>query len=245
MFENINSPAIALVTGAIVSVHCVGMCGPIACSLTALKKDESSRVGAATAYHGGRLISYTLIGAMLGAIGAKPLEYFHHSSFSLLSWVLVAAFVAFALGLEKKIPRPAFLKRWATRLRFKAMTISATRGGLAMGLATPLLPCAPLYLFFAICLATGSAIKGAEFALAFAFGTVPLLWASQLGMQRIQLKLGPKWVKLIQRSVALLAAFFIAQRLLYDPTPDLHKAPEDSPSGASPVPSIQSDEPHG
>lgn len=223
MLENINTPAIALIAGALTSVHCVGMCGPIACSLTALKKDDNSRIGAATAYHSGRLISYTAIGATLGAIGAKPLEYFHHSSMSFLSWVLVAAFVAIALGLEKKLPRPAFLNKWAARLRFKAMKISATRGGLAMGLATPLLPCAPLYLFFAICLATGSALQGAEFALAFACGTVPLLWASQLGMQRLQLKLGPKWVKAVQRSIALLAALFIAKRLLFDPTPLLHQ----------------------
>lgn len=247
MLETINTPAIALLAGALTSLHCVGMCGPIACSLTALKKDENSRIGAATAYHAGRLISYTSIGAMLGAIGAKPLEFFHHSSLSILSWVLVAAFVAIAFGLEKKIPRPAFLKRWSSRLRFKVMGISATQGGLAMGLATPLLPCAPLYLFFAVCLATGSAIQGAEFALAFAFGTVPLLWASQLGMQQLQLRLGPRWVKAIQRGIALLAALFIAQRLLYDPTPDLHRNPSstDDPGNTPGQPEKTTNPPYG
>lgn len=225
MIENINSPAIAFLAGALTSIHCVGMCGPIACSLTALKKSENSRIGAATAYHGGRLISYTSIGAMLGAIGAKPLQYFHHSSISFLPWILVGIFIAIAFGLEKKIPRPAFLKRWTARLRLKALTISATRGGFIMGLATPLLPCAPLYIFFAACLITGTAIQGAEFALAFAIGTVPLLWASQLGMQQLQLRLSPKWIKGIQRTLALLAAFFIAKRLLFDPTPLLYAEP--------------------
>lgn len=247
MLENINTPAIALLAGLLTSVHCVGMCGPIACSLTILKKDENSRIGAATAYHAGRLISYTSIGAMLGAIGAKPLEFFHHSSFGFLPWVLVAVFVAIAFGLEKKLPRPAFLDRWAARLRFKAMKISATRGGLAMGLATPLLPCAPLYIFFAACLATGSALRGAEFALAFAFGTVPLLWASQLGMQQLQLKLGPQWVKGIQKAVALLAALFIAKRLLFDPTPLLNQ--ESLPPSGTPTeqqaPGTKADPPYG
>jgi len=233
MFDTINTPALAFFAGLLTSIHCVGMCGPIACSLTALKKDENSRIGAATAYHGGRLISYTSIGAMLGAIGAKPLEYFHHSSISFLPWVLVAIFVAIAFGLEKKIPRPAFLKKWTARLRLKALTISATRGGLVMGLATPLLPCAPLYIFFAVCLATGSAIQGAEFALAFAIGTVPLLWASQLGMQQLQIRLSPKWVKGIQRCLALLAALFIAKRLLFDPTPLL--LPKSNPPTAQPT----------
>ncbi len=233
MIENINTPALAFFAGAITSIHCAGMCGPIACSLTALKKDEASRYGAAVFYHGGRLASYTGIGAVLGAMGSKPLEFFHHSSISLLPWVLVMAFIVIASGLEKKIPRPAFLKRWTSRLRFKAMKVSASRGALVMGLATPFLPCAPLYLFFAVCLTTGSALLGAEFALAFGLGTVPLLWATQLGMHKIQLKLGPKYTTLLQRSLAVLAALFIAKRLLFDPTPLL--APEPSSTEGDPM----------
>ncbi|MBT8037034.1 MAG: sulfite exporter TauE/SafE family protein [Verrucomicrobiae bacterium] len=232
MIETINTPALAFFAGALTSIHCAGMCGPIACSLTALKKDESSRYGAAVFYHGGRLISYTTIGAMLGTVGAKPLEFFHHSSMSFLPWILVGVFIAIALGLEKKIPRPAFLNRWMARLRFRALKISATRGALVMGLATPLLPCAPLYIFFAVCLATGSTVKGAEFALAFGLGTVPLLWATQLGMQKLQLKLGPKYIALIQRSLAIIAALFIAKRLLFDPTPLL--VPDPSPAESNP-----------
>jgi sulfite exporter TauE/SafE len=247
MIENINTPALAFFAGAITSIHCAGMCGPIACSLTALKKDESSRYGAAVFYHGGRLISYAGIGAMLGAMGAKPLELFHHSSISFLPWILVLAFIAIAFGLEKKIPRPAFLKRWTTRLRFKAMKISASRGSLVMGLATPLLPCAPLYLFFAVCLATGSAVRGAEFALAFGLGTVPLLWATQLGMQKLQLILGPQYIALIQRSLAVLAALFIANRLLFDPTPLL--VPEPTSTEGDPTeqtsPKAKPDAPYG
>lgn len=235
--QNVNTPALALLAGAVVSIHCVGMCGPIACSLTSLKKDEAGRFGAAVFYHGGRLLSYTAVGAMLGAIGAKPLEFFHHSSMSFLPWILVIAFVGIAFGLEKKIPRPAFINRWAARMRFKAMKLSATKGALAMGLATPLLPCAPLYLLFAASLATGSAIRGAEFAFAFALGTIPLLWATQLGMQKLQLKIGAKYVSWLQRGLAIVAALFIAKRLLYDPVNDLHRTntPTQSEQSAPPT----------
>ncbi len=204
--QNVNTPALALLAGAVVSIHCVGMCGPIACSLTSLKKDEAGRFGAAVFYHGGRLLSYTAVGAMLGAIGAKPLEFFHHSSMSFLPWILVIAFVGIA-------------------------------GALAMGLATPLLPCAPLYLLFAASLATGSAIRGAEFAFAFALGTIPLLWATQLGMQKLQLKIGAKYVSWLQRGLAIVAALFIAKRLLYDPVNDLHRTntPTQSEQSAPPT----------
>ena len=93
------------------------------------------------------------------------------------------------------------------------MRSSATKGAMVMGLATPILPCAPLYLLFFACLATGSAVQGAEFALAFGLGTVPLLWLTQHGMQKIQLRLGPQWMPRLRKSLALLAAFIMAWRL--------------------------------
>ena len=226
MLSEINTPALAFFAGALTSLHCAGMCGPIACSLTALKKDESSRIGAATAYHAGRMISYTTVGAIFGYFGSGPLVTFFHSPAVVMPWMLVAVFVIIAFGLEKKLPRPAFLKRWTAKLRFKAMRISATKGALVMGLATPILPCAPLYLLFFACLATGSAVQGAEFAFAFGLGTVPLLWATQLGMQKLQLKLGPQWMPRLRKSLALLAALVMAWRL-HDTIPQI------SPSAAT------------
>lgn len=213
MIENINTPAIAFAAGLITSIHCAGMCGPIACSLTALKKDESSRTRSAIAYHGGRLVSYSSLGAVFGVVGDKILIDFFNSPAVILPWFMVFIFIAIAFGLEKKIPRPAFFNRWTARLRFKAMRISATRGSLVMGLATPLLPCTPLYLFFAACFATGSGIKGAEFALAFGLGTVPLLWATQLGFHKLQMKLGTQWMLRCRKGLALAAALMMAWRL--------------------------------
>ncbi|BDS08864.1 hypothetical protein NT6N_39040 [Oceaniferula spumae] len=232
MIENINTPAIAFAAGLITSIHCAGMCGPIACSLTALKKDESSRTGAAIAYHGGRLLSYSTLGAIFGVVGDKILIDFFNSPAVILPWFLVVIFIAIAFGLEKKIPRPAFFNRWTARLRFKAMRISATRGALVMGLATPLLPCTPLYLFFAACFATGSGIKGAEFALAFGLGTVPLLWATQLGFHKLQRKLGTRWMTRCRKGLALAAALMMAWRL-HDTIPLIPSAtaaPNNGPS---------------
>ena len=101
MLSEINTPALAFFAGALTSLHCAGMCGPIACSLTAMKKDESSRIGAATAYHAGRLISYTSVGAIFGYFGSGPLVKFFHSPAVVMPWVLVAVFVIIAFGLEK------------------------------------------------------------------------------------------------------------------------------------------------
>ena len=64
----------ALVAGLATSLHCAGMCGPIACGLGTLAKSEGERLTAASLYHGTRLVSYGIIGAVCGALGVEDRE---------------------------------------------------------------------------------------------------------------------------------------------------------------------------
>jgi hypothetical protein len=209
-----TSVAGAFVLGLATSVHCVGMCGPLACGVAALPGGEARRMVAAAGYHVGRLVSYGVIGTVCGAIGRQPLRWFFDSPAVLLPWVLVVALVLVALGIHKRLPRPKFVQRLLVKARMQAFRISATRGGLALGLATPLLPCAPLYfLVFAPLLTSGSAIHGAELALAFGIGTVPLLWGAQFSFHKLRGLLPPRLVPHLQRGLALLAAALIAWRM--------------------------------
>jgi sulfite exporter TauE/SafE len=203
----------ALVAGLATSLHCAGMCGPLACGVGMLAKSESERMVAASAYHAGRLSAYTTIGALCGALGKEPLGWFFHSPAVLLPWALVLALLLLATGLEKKIPRPAFLLRFIARLRFKTMKLPVVAGAGLTGLFTPFLPCGPLYAVFLALLASGSAARGAEVALAFGLGTVPLLWVAQHQFQRLRKKLTPTGMARIQRGLALVAAIVLAWRL--------------------------------
>ena len=209
----INTALAALAAGLVTSVHCVGMCGPIACSIGTLQGGEGRRLFAATAYHAARLLSYGLIGGLCGFLGRQPLLWFFDSPAVLLPWLLVAVFLLVATGLSKRLPRPAFLTRLLTKARLGACRVSATKGGFAMGLVTPLLPCAPLYLLFGATLLTGSALRGAEFALAFGLGTVPLLWVAQHSFQSLRQRFTPLTMSRIQRGLALVTALVIAWRL--------------------------------
>lgn len=203
----------ALVAGMATSLHCAGMCGPIACGLGTLAKSEGERLTAASLYHGSRLVSYGIIGAVCGALGRQPLQWFFHSPAVLLPWVMVAVLLIMAMGWDKKVPRPAILNRFTARARFKACRLSAFGGATAMGLLTPFLPCGPLYLVFGAALLAGSAAKGAEFTLAFGLGTVPLLWLAQHQFHRIRLKLTPAAMGRLRRGLALVTAVVLVVRL--------------------------------
>jgi sulfite exporter TauE/SafE len=205
--------AAALVAGLATSLHCAGMCGPIACGLGTLAKNEGERLTAASLYHGARLVSYGIIGAACGALGQQPLKWFFDSPAVLLPWVMVAVLLAMALGLDKKVPRPLVFQRITARMRMKSMKLPAYGSASAMGLLTPFLPCGPLYLVFGAALLAGSAAKGAEFTLAFGLGTVPLLWMAQQQFHRIRAMLTPLAMGRLRRGLAFVTALMLAWRL--------------------------------
>ena len=205
--------AAALVAGLATSLHCAGMCGPIACGLGTLAKNEGERLTAASLYHGTRLVSYGIIGAVCGALGQQPLNWFFNSPTVLLPWVMVVVLLAMAFGLDKKVPRPLIFQQLTARVRFKSMKLPAYGSATAMGLLTPFLPCGPLYLVFGAALLAGSAVKGAEFTLAFGLGTVPLLWLAQQQFHRIRAMLTPLAMARVRRGLAFVTALMLAWRL--------------------------------
>lgn len=203
----------ALWAGLITSLHCAGMCGPIACGVGTLAKTEAERMTAATLYHGGRLAAYGLIGAICGSLGKQPLQWFFDSPAVLLPWALVLALVLSAFGLDKKIPRPAILNRFTARARFRSHRFSTLGAASMMGLLTPLLPCGPLYFVFGVSLLAGSPAKGAEFTLAFGLGTVPLLWLAQHQFHKFRARIKPLTMQRLQRGLAMTTALMMAWRL--------------------------------
>ena len=212
--QAIDTTAGAFLAGLVTSVHCVGMCGPLACAWAVGKADASANFARDTAaYHAAKLCSYTVVGALAGALGTMPLRWFQHGSGALLPWFLVLVFALVAFGWERWIPKPAVLGLPMARIRGWAFRLKSLSRATLLGLATPLLPCGPLYLMFALAMANGSAARGAQFAAAFGLGTLPLLWLAQTQMQLINLRLGPGQMRWMQRGLAFSAAVIMAWRL--------------------------------
>ncbi len=220
--DPINTAAGAFVAGLATSLHCAGMCGPVACSLMSLKGQQTDPQTTAALYHVGRLISYASLGAVAGTLGRWPLTGLTHSPAMVLPWVLAGVLIIMALGGSVKLPRPAFLKKWSAHTRLALCRVPVKRGALALGLMTPLLPCGPLYLMLGIALISGSALRGVEFMLAFSLGTVPLLWLAQHQFHVWKHRLTPVNISRVRRGVALVGAVMVMARLWAQPpaTPD-------------------------
>ena len=164
----------AFLAGLVTSPHCLGMCGGI---LLGTGVNRRSPAIAALAYNSGRVLAYTGVGAVFGAMGAV-ITY----SMSIKSMVFTLAGIAVAwMGLHLWGLLPglgALLAVQGSACRLPQIKRERFAGKpLVIGLLTGLMPCGSLYALWLHAVSGGSAAYGAESMLAFALGTVPLMLA--------------------------------------------------------------------
>jgi sulfite exporter TauE/SafE len=210
----IDTTASAFVAGLVTSMHCAGMCGPLACAwLVGGSNQPSHPLRDTSLYHGARLAAYGVVGFIAGSIGTLPLRWFHHGAGIVLPWLLVLAFLGVALGLDRWLPKPRFLGKPISALRLRMLKFGGGARAALIGFATPLLPCGPLYLMFGLAMAGGSGGRGTEFTVAFGLGTLPLLALVQTSARWLNLRISPGTMRHVQRSLAFCAALVMAWRL--------------------------------
>lgn len=215
-FAAVNTPAAAFVAGLVTSLHCAGMCGPLACLLAPARGERADASLVYSAYHGSRLAAYALLGAVAGAAGAAPAAFFNAPIIHALPWVMVLYFIFVAFKLGHRLPRLALLGRVQLALRGWTHGRPAAQVAAAMGAATPLLPCGPLYFLIALAGFAGSAARGAELLMAFGLGTVPLLWLAQVKIGWLRARLSPLALGRARTGLALAAAVVLVWRLRAD-----------------------------
>jgi len=208
-----QSTTAAFLAGMVTSFHCVGMCGPLACSWAIAKGGHSAFLRDTAFYHAARLGAYGIVGAVAGSLGTLPKEWLEHRGIAMLPWLLILAFALVGIGADAWLPKPRLLTMPIARLKLFAARLGGTARATLLGAATPLLPCGPLYMMFALALANGSALKGSEFSIAFGLGTLPLLALAQTQLHRISTRFSPVTMRRIQRGLALVTAITLAWRM--------------------------------
>lgn len=166
-----------------------------------------------TVYHLSKLWAYLIVGALAGAFGSVILKVVQDSWLNFLPWFLVLFFLLVAFRLDRFFPKPKWLGSYYAALTTHFRSFNKPLAAGLIGLASPLLPCGPLYMIFGLALFSGSAIKGAEFATGFGLGTLPLLWLAQTQFMRIRQLRDPNLLARIQRIAALVAAGVMLWRM--------------------------------
>ena len=171
---------ILFVVGLITSLHCVAMCGGINLSQNVSREPSQNgrsrleKLKPSILYNAGRVISYTLLGGVVGALGSAV--SFSGMARGIVSIVAGLFMVIMGLNMLNIFP---WLRRFTPHMpkvfarKFHA---SGRHGPFFVGLFTGLMPCGPLQAMQIYALGTGSPVKGALSMLVFSLGTVPLMF---------------------------------------------------------------------
>lgn len=199
--------------GLLGGVHCLGMCGSLVGILTAQLPKAGVRWPFHLAYNGGRLASYTLAGALVGAIGQAGLLLrdvvpVQHLLFALSSLMLIALglYLAGIWGMVRRIEQlGGVLWQRIQPLTRGLFPVATPLRALLLGTLWGWLPCGLVYSVLVTALASGHAQSGALIMLAFGLGTLPNLLAIGLFWENIK-----RWVQSphVRMTAGLLVAGF-------------------------------------
>ena len=197
--------------GFVGSLHCAGMCGPLALALPFSQKQGAQQVIGNTIYQLGRIFTYAIIGFLFGLIGR---------GFSLagiqqpLSISLGVAMILIIL-LPKIFPlhrTPPFLQKPILTLK-KKLGLFLKREGFGAffitGLLNGLLPCGLVYMALLGALGIGNPMYSAAFMAAFGFGTFPMMFGIALTGGFISVKWRSLFNKAVPYAVVVLGLIFI------------------------------------
>lgn len=161
------------VIGLFSSLHCVGMCGGIMLSqcITINNNSKFENLKPSLLYNLGRLISYTILGGIVGGLGSIfSLSTFTQGFISLLAGIFMVFIGLNIYGFKS-------LRFFNIKLPWSKCSNSSNkkRTPFIVGLINGFMPCGPLQAMQVYALATGNIVSGALSMFFFGLGTIPLM----------------------------------------------------------------------
>lgn len=205
----------ALAMGFFGSLHCLGMCGPIALVTPSAFPGNFGRFISGIIYNSGRLVTYMILGALAGIIGR---------SFALFKWQqTISILLGLALILSVAIPRVLqnrvlssmgmVISQKVRVFMGRFLRTKSVAGVFSIGLTNGLLPCGLVYLGLAGSVEMATVTSGALFMAFFGLGTVPMMTGIHLFGYNLKGSFKNKLARLIPYFIVLMGLVFILRGL--------------------------------
>jgi sulfite exporter TauE/SafE len=209
----------ALLFGLISSLHCVGMCGPIAMMLPVSRNNPAKKVMQITLYHAGRLTSYATLGFLFGLLGKGLYLAGIQQHISIVVGVLM---IAIAIIPEKffaryNFSRPIFkaISKLKSSLgqQFKRKTPDAL---FTIGLCNGLLPCGLVYAALFGAIAMQNVGLSMLYMVLYGVGTIPLMSAVVYVSNFLTLPFRNKLQKVVPLVTIVIGILFVLRGMGLD-----------------------------
>jgi sulfite exporter TauE/SafE len=202
----------AFLLGLIGSLHCAGMCGPLALALPVNRPVFLPFLAGRLLYNAGRIVTYAALGALFGLLGQSLFLIGFQRWVSLAAGLAILLSLIVAPGLFFRA-QPLKFVNWIKTPFLKLMRHRGASALFGLGLLNGLLPCGLVYTACAAAISADSFRHSVEYMTAFGFGTIPLMLAITLLGQRLQFILRFKLQRLIPVSLALIGALLVLRGL--------------------------------
>lgn len=204
--------ATALILGLMGSLHCIGMCGPIAFMLPLHRERPALKYAQLGLYHLGRILAYGVIGLVFGLVGKGLYLFGFQQKLSIAVGVVMILTVLLPGHWFRNwgLTRPLY--RWVGKLQAalgKQLREGSADTFLSIGFLNGFLPCGLVYMALVGALALASAPEGALYMMLFGAGTIPLMSAAALLGKFFKGKWAPVLRKAIPVFVVIIGVLFI------------------------------------
>ncbi|WP_139957643.1 sulfite exporter TauE/SafE family protein [Flavicella sediminum] len=202
----------ALLLGLLGSLHCVGMCGPIALVLPVHKSSTLQKLLKITLYHIGRITAYGSIGVLFGLLGkGLYLAGFQQRLSIILGVIMVGSVLIPTQFLEKfQISKPLYL--FINKLKSglgKQLKRKSNKALFTIGFLNGFLPCGMVYMALIGALATVNPTQGFIYMAVYGLGTIPLMTLVIYSKSIFSIQFRNRAQKAIPVFVVLIGALFI------------------------------------
>jgi sulfite exporter TauE/SafE len=169
----------AFLIGMAGSLHCVGMCGPLALALPVSHTNNYSRVTGGVIYNSGRILSYTIMGLIFGSLGNLIINTQWQGKLSIALGIIILLYLFIPkkylhLSGNNYLNKPFLLLRQQLGKLFQSKKQSSL---FLIGTLNGLLPCGLVYLALSSSVLTANPLNGSMFMLFFGLGTFPAMFA--------------------------------------------------------------------
>ncbi|MFC6875970.1 sulfite exporter TauE/SafE family protein [Flavobacterium myungsuense] len=206
----------AFIFGLISSLHCIGMCGPIAMMLPVDRTNPAKKTTQIITYHIGRLTAYASIGFIFGMLGQGLFIAGIQQQLSI--------FIGIAMILIVLIPEKNFANYNFSKPIFKLISkVKTTLGSqfknksykslFTIGLLNGFLPCGMVYVALFGAIAMQSISFGVLYMALFGLGTVPLMSSVVYLNSFLTLPIRNKIQKIIPYAAVCIGILFILRGL--------------------------------
>lgn len=202
----------AFIMGLLGSLHCIGMCGPIALMLPVDQKNPRKKAWQTLSYQLGRVLAYALIGAAIGFVGKGfSLFGFQQQLSIVLGVIMILAVVLPYLGFRYFKP-PVFTYKLIANIKQKmgdSLRKKTADTFLTIGFLNGFLPCGLVYIAVFASLAADSFWQSVSFMVLFGLGTLPLMSLAVYMSSIIKSVARKKIQRIIPGWIVLMGIWFI------------------------------------